>query len=821
MHVVKRDGRTEPASFDKIVTRVRRLCNGLDERHIDPVLVAQKVAQGIYSGVGAAEIDTLAAETCAYMCADHPDYSRLAARISVSALHRDTHASFGAAAAQLHAYRDPKTGMAAGLLSDEVYRIVVEHREEIEAQIDYSRDFDFDYFGFKTLERSYLLRAGGKVVERPQHMFMRVALGIHKADLAAAFETYDLMSRKFFIHASPTLFHAGTAHPQLSSCFLLTMTEDSIVGIYDTLKRCAQISKGAGGIGLSVHDIRAKGTYIKGTKGTSNGLVPMLRVFDATARYVDQGGGKRPGAFAIYLEPWHADVEEVLELRKNHGKDELRARDLFYGLWVPDLFMRRVEEDAEWSLMCPHQCPGLADAWGPEFDALYERYEKEGRYVRRVRARDLWYRVLDAQIETGTPYIMYKDACNAKSNQQNLGTIRSSNLCCEVVEYTSPDEVAVCNLASLVLPRFVIKPPGADDGGGGSGGSAEPAQPYFDHAALHAAVQVVTRNLNRIIDANKYPLKEARRSNLRHRPIGIGVQGLADAFILMRLPFESDGARALNKEIFETMYHAALTASSDLAAFEGPYDSYEGSPMSQGRFQFDLWGQEGGTPGGRWDWGALKERVARTGLRNSLLLAPMPTASTAQILGYNECIEPYTSNMYVRRVKAGEFIVVNPHLFRDLVNRGLWTADARAQLIADGGSVMRLPGLPAELRELYKTVWEIKQKTIIDLAADRGAYIDQSQSMNLFVEEPNYSRLTSMHFYAWRRGLKTGMYYLRTRPAASAIQFTLDPRASGGGGAAGWRSRAGAAAADAGGGGDDDGAADSYCDGDVCLSCQG
>ncbi|CAB1111582.1 unnamed protein product [Ectocarpus sp. CCAP 1310/34] len=755
MHVVKRDGRREPVMFDKITARIRRLCWGLDERYIDPVLVAQKVVQGIYSGVTTWELDTLAAETCAYMNTEHPHYARLAARISVSNLQRATSPSFADTVEELYAYVDPKTGRQAGYISDEVHEIVMKNREVIDAEVKHERDFSFDFFGFKTLERAYLLKLGDKVMERPQYMFMRIAIGIHGEDLEAAFETYHLMSEKWFIHASPTLFHAGTCQPQLSSCFLLTTKEDSIAGIYDTLKQCACISKSAGGIGLSVHAIRAKGSYIRGTKGISNGLVPMLRVFDATARYVDQGGGKRPGAFAVYIEPWHADVFEVLELKKNHGKDELRARDLFYGLWIPDLFMERVEQDGEWSLMCPSQCPGLSECWGKEFEELYTKYEREGKYMRKVRAQDLWFAILDAQTETGNPYMMYKDACNRKSNHKHLGTIQSSNLCTEIVEYTDPGEVAVCNLGSVVLPKFV-----SQDG------------KSFDHQRLFEVTKVLVRNLNKIIDVNWYPVEEAQRSNARHRPMGIGVQGLADAFIKMRMPFESEGARALNRDIFETMYFAAMTASCELAEKEGPYETFEGSPVSKGIFQFDMWGE---TPSDRWDWTSLRTRVVKHGVRNSLLLAPMPTASTAQILGFNECIEPYTSNLYARRVKAGEFIVVNPHLFTDLMEMGLWSPSVRNQLMASGGSIASIAGIPQEMKDIYKTVWEIKMKSVIDLAADRGAFVDQSQSMNLFVEAPDYGRLTSMHFYAWKKGLKTGMYYLRTRPAADAIPFTIDP----------------------------------------------
>ena len=763
LHVVKRDGRKEPVAFDKVTRRLRSLCEGLNTDYVDPGRVAQKVVQGMYNGVSTAELDNLAAETAAYMNIDHPDYARLAARVSVSNLHKETNPSFSQTMQQLYEYVDPNTGHAAGFISDELISLIHTHGPTLDAAIQHDRDYFFDYFGFKTMERSYLLKLGKKVVERPQYMLMRVALGIHGKDLEAALETYELMSNKWFIHASPTLFHAGTRFPQMSSCFLLTMQSDSIVGIYDTLKQCAVISKAAGGIGLSVHNIRAHGAYIKGTKGTSNGLVPMLRVFDVTARYVDQGGGKRPGAFAIYIEPWHADIFEVLDLRKNHGKEEARARDLFYGLWIPDLFMKRVEEDGIWSLMCPDQCPGLGDCHGKAFEALYLQYEKAGRVKKTVRAQDLWFAILDSQIETGTPYMLYKDACNLKSNQQNLGTIRSSNLCTEIIQYTSPEEVAVCNLASVVLPKFVMPAAVCGEGaegvfdarktmssfageggmedGRGSSSSSESGSLAFNHHALYNVTKVVVRNLNKIIDRNLYPVPEAERSNKKHRPIGMGVQGLADTFIQLRLPFDSPGARKLNKEIFETMYFAACTASMELAKEHGPYESYPGCPASEGKLQFDLWGV---TPdSGRWDWGALKKEIKKYGLRNSLLLAPMPTASTAQILGYNECIEPYTSNLYSRRVKAGEFIVVNPHLLQDLTARGLWTPAVRNAVVAEGGSVQRVPGLPQELKEIYRTVWEIKQKSLIDMAADRGAYIDQSQSLNAFMAEPDYSRLVS------------------------------------------------------------------------------
>ncbi len=752
MFVIKRDGRKESVKFDKITARVEKLCYGLAPEYVDAIDVAKKVIQGLYDGVTTTELDNLAAETAASLTTKHPDYAQLASRIAVSNLHKNTIKSFSQTMKKLYEYIDPKTGKPAGLLSDEVWEIIHKNADILDSTIIYDRDFAFDYFGFKTLERSYLLKVDGKIAERPQHMFMRVAVGIHKEDIDSAIKTYNLMSERWFTHATPTLFNAGTPKPQMSSCFLLTMQGDSIDGIYDTLKQTAKISQSAGGIGLSIHNIRATGSYISGTNGTSNGIIPMLRVFNDTARYVDQGGGKRKGAFAIYLEPWHADVFEFLDLRKNHGKEELRARDLFYALWVPDLFMKRVESNGEWNLFCPHEAPGLADCWGEAFEKLYEQYEKEGRARKTVKAQDLWFAILDAQIETGTPYLLYKDSANRKSNQQNLGTIKSSNLCTEIIEYTSPDEVAVCNLASLALPRFVI------DG-------------KFDHQRLFEVTYQATLNLNKIIDQNYYPVEEARRSNLRHRPIGLGVQGLADTFFLLRHPFESAAAQQLNKDIFETIYFASLTASKDLAAKDGAYASYEGSPVSKGILQYDMWDV---TPSNRWDWTTLKAEIKKHGIRNSLLLAPMPTASTSQILGNNECFEPYTSNIYTRRVLSGEFVVVNKHLLKDLVELGLWDNDMKNKIIAANGSIQQISEIPSNIKELYKTVWEIKQRTIIDMAADRGAFICQSQSLNLFVDTPSASKLTSMHFYAWKKGLKTGMYYLRTQAATQAVQFTVE-----------------------------------------------
>ncbi|EAZ81187.1 ribonucleoside-diphosphate reductase subunit alpha [Algoriphagus machipongonensis] len=758
MLVIKRDGRRESVRFDKITARIENLCYELDPKFIQPIEVAKKVIDGLYDGVTTSELDNLAAEVCASLTVKHPDYAILAARIAISNLHKTTSQSFSNTMKRLYTYINPKTGGNASLIDPEVYGVVKKNAAKLDAIIDYKRDFGYDYFGYKTLERSYLIRLDGKVVERPQHMLMRVAVGIHKEDIDAAVETYHLLSEKWFTHATPTLFNAGTPKPQLSSCFLLTMKDDSIDGIYDTLKQCAKISQSAGGIGLSIHHVRAKGSYIKGTNGVSNGIVPMLRNFDMTARYVDQGGGKRKGSFAIYLEPWHADVKDFLDLKRNHGKEEMRARDLFYALWISDLFMKRVEQNETWSLFCPNEAPGLSDCYGEEFERLYEKYEKEGRARETVKAQELWFEILESQIETGTPYMLYKDAANKKSNQQNLGTIKSSNLCTEIIEYTAPDEVAVCNLASLALPKFVRTGP---DG-----------KLFFDHQKLYEITKVATRNLNKVIDVNYYPVDEARRSNFRHRPIGLGVQGLADAFIMLRMPFESAEAKGLNEDIFETIYYAAVETSMELAKVEGTYETYEGSPASKGILQFDMWGV---TPKSeRWNWTELKEKVKKVGLRNSLLVAPMPTASTSQILGNNECFEPYTTNIYTRRTLSGEFIVVNKHLMKDLIRLGLWDDNMRNRLISTNGSVQSLPGVPQNIKDLYKTVWEISQKVIIDLAADRGAYICQSQSMNVFLQDPNFGKLTSMHFYAWKKGLKTGMYYLRSQAAASAIKFTLD-----------------------------------------------
>lgn len=759
MLVVKRDGRRESVKFDKITARVEKLSYGLDSNFVEPIDVAKKVIEGLFDGVSTPELDNLAAEIAATMTVQHPDYAKLAARIAISNLHKTTSKSFSNTMKRLYTYVDPKTGENAPLVSKETYGIVKKNAAVLDSTIIYDRDFSYDYFGFKTLERSYLMKLDGKIVERPQHMLMRVAVGIHGENLEKVVETYNLLSEKWFTHATPTLFNAGTPKPQLSSCFLLTMKDDSIDGIYDTLKQCAKISQSAGGIGLSIHNVRAKGSYIKGTGGVSNGVVPMLRNFDMTARYVDQGGGKRKGSFAMYLEPWHADIFDFLDLKKNHGKEELRARDLFYALWIPDLFMKRVEANEDWTLLCPNECPGLSDVYGDEFEKLYEKYEKEGKGRQTVKAQDLWFEVLESQIETGTPYMLYKDAANKKSNQKNLGTIKSSNLCTEIIEYTAPDEVAVCNLASLALPMYVDQEKGV-----------------YDFQKLYDVTYVATKNLNRVIDVNYYPVPEAKNSNMRHRPIGLGVQGLADAFILMGMPFDSPEAKKLNKDIFETIYFAAMTASKDESKIDGPYETFKGSPVSKGIFQYDMWGV---TPeSGLWDWDSLKKEVKKHGVRNSLLVAPMPTASTSQILGNNECFEPYTSNIYTRRTLSGEFVIVNQHLMKDLIKLGLWSADMKNKLIAAQGSVQNIPEIPQNIKDLYKTVWEISQKAVIEMSADRGAYICQSQSLNIHIQDPNFGKLTSMHFYAWKNGLKTGMYYLRSKAATSAIQFTVDKAAA-------------------------------------------
>ncbi|CCK69530.1 ribonucleotide-diphosphate reductase subunit RNR3 KNAG_0C04280 [Huiozyma naganishii CBS 8797] len=759
MYVIKRDGRKEPVRFDKITARITRLCYGLDPKRVDPVIVTQRIISGVYEGVSTEELDNLAAETAAYMTTIHPDYGTLAARLAISNLHKQTTKLFSQVVSDLYHYVNPANGKHAPMISDKVYDIVMKNKELLNSTIVYDRDFAYNYFGFKTLERSYLLRINGKVAERPQHLVMRVALGIHLDDLESVVRTYNLMSMRYFTHASPTLFNAGTPRPQMSSCFLIAMKDDSIEGIFDTLKECAMISKTAGGIGLHIHNIRSTGSYIAGTNGTSNGLIPMIRVFNNTSRYVDQGGNKRPGAFALYLEPWHADIFDFIDIRKNHGKEEIRARDLFPALWIPDLFMKRVEANGDWTLFSPSDAPGLSDVWGEEYEQLYERYEREGR-GKTIKAHKLWYAILEAQTETGTPFMIYKDACNRKSNQQNLGTIKSSNLCCEIVEYSAPDETAVCNLASIALPAFIET---SEDG----------KVSTYNFDKLHEISKVVTHNLNRVIDNNYYPVPEAENSNMRHRPIALGVQGLADTYMLLRLPFESEEARTLNKQIFETIYHASLEASCELAQKDGTYSSWEGCPMSKGIFQMDMWDAK---PFGMWDWETLRKDIIEHGLRNSLTMAPMPTASTSQIMGYNECFEPLTSNMYQRRVLSGEFQVVNPYLLRDLVDLGVWDESMKQHLITANGSIQGLPNIPDELKELYKTVWEISQKKILEMAADRSIYIDQSHSLNLFLQAPTMGKITSMHFYGWKKGLKTGMYYLRTQAASAAIQFTIDQK---------------------------------------------
>ena len=759
LQVVKRNGEKVDVRFDAISEKLTTLAQGLNEDWVDAGYVTKLVIEGLYDGVTTSELDELSAETAASLASHHPDYSKLAARICVDNLHRSTKSVFSEVISDLREYIDPESGKHAPLISEEVHEIIMANKDVLDSHVDYTRDHNYDYFGFKTLERSYLLRLDGMVAERPQHMLMRVAVGIHHDNIEKALETYDLMSEGWFTHATPTLFNSGTPTPQMSSCFLLTMQEDSLDGIYDTLKQCARISKSAGGIGLSIHQIRSKGSYIKGTNGQSNGLVPMLRVFNDTARYVDQGGGKRKGSIAIYLEPWHPDIFEFLDLRKNHGKEEMRARDLFYALWTPDLFMERVEQNADWSLFCPNECPGLHDTYGDEFRELYDKYESAGQARRTVKARELWDAITQSQIETGTPYMLYKDACNEKSNQKNLGTIRSSNLCTEIIEYTAPDEVAVCNLASIALPKFVDK-----------------ETMSFNHQALYDVTHHATGNLNRVIDVNYYPVEEARNSNMRHRPIGLGVQGLADTFAMLKMNFESEEARTLNREIFETIYFASCTASMEAAIEEGPYSTFEGSPASQGILQPDLWGVT--SHSGRWDWDGLKADIKKNGMRNSLLLAPMPTASTSQILGNNECFEAFTSNLYVRRTLSGEFIVLNKHLVEDLIARDMWSLEMKDEILRHKGSVQEIEGIPADLKELYKTTWEIKQRHVIDMAADRGAYIDQSQSLNIHMIDANPAKVTSMHFYGWRKGLKTGMYYLRTKAAADAIQFTVEQKAT-------------------------------------------
>ncbi|KAJ3191569.1 Ribonucleoside-diphosphate reductase large subunit, partial [Irineochytrium annulatum] len=764
-------GRRETVFFDKISARISKLCYNLDANFVNVSLVTKKVRvrkleefgphissfqviQGVYDGVTTVELDNLAAETAAYMTTTHPDYATLAARIAISNLQKETKKQFSTVIENLYNYTNPKTGERQPMVSKQTYECVIANADRLNAAIIYDRDFSYSYFGFKTLERSYLLRMNDMIAERPQHLLMRVSVGIHGGDIDKVIETYNFMSEKLFTHASPTLFNAGTVRPQLSSCFLLTMKDDSIEGIYETLKSCAMISKSAGGIGLNIHCIRSTGSFIAGTNGFSNGIIPMLRVFNNTARYVDQGGNKRPGAFAIYLEPWHSDVFDFLDLKKNTGKEENRARDLFYALWIPDLFMKRVERDEDWSLFCPSEAPNLHEHWGEKFEEMYCDYERRGLAKKVIKAQRLWAAIVESQTETGVPYMLYKDACNRKSNQQNLGTIKCSNLCTEIVEYSSPEEIACCNLASISLPSFVV------------------SKDKYDFAKLREVTKVVTKNLDRIIDVNYYPVPEARLSNMRHRPIAVGVQGLADAFIKMRMPFDSAEAAKLNRKIFENIYYAAVEASTEIAEVNGTYETYAGSPMSTGIMQPDMWGVD--LTKSDLDWEALRAKIAKHGVRNSLLVGPMPTASTSQILGNNECFEPYTSNIYTRRVLAGEFQIVNPHLLRDLTELGIWNDAMKNRIIAENGSIQRIPSIPNDIKAIYKTVWEISQKVIIDMAADRGAFIDQSQSLNIHLADPNFAKLTSMHFYGWKKGLKTGMYYLRTRPAADAIKFTVD-----------------------------------------------
>lgn len=755
MQVKRSDGTVEPARFDKITEKVARLSEGLDLNYIDPDLVTKKTIEGFYDGISTKELDELTADIAAGMATVHPDYTILAGRILVARLYQETPEKFSEAMEALYYYTDVATGQNASLIADDVYAIIKENATVLDAAIDIQADFAYDYFGFKTLEKSYLLRKNGKVVERPQYLLMRVAVGIHKQNLEKVLETYRLLADKYYTHASPTLFNAGTRKAQMSSCFLVAMKDDSLDAIYETLKECAMISKSGAGLGMHIHNIRSKGAYIKGTNGRSNGIIPMLRVYNETARYVDQGGGKRKGAFAVYLEPWHSEIFEFLDLRKNHGKEEMRARDLFTALWIPDLFMKRVKENGQWSLFSPNEVPGLPDSHSAEFEKLYTQYEAEGKARRTLPAQELWFAILQSQIETGTPFMMYKDNANSKSNQQHLGTIKSSNLCTEIVEYSSPDETAVCNLASIALPRFLEKG-------------------EFNHQKLYEVTYKIVESMNRVIDENYYPTEPTRNSNMKHRPIGLGVQGLADVFIMLRYPFESAAARKLNLEIFETIYYAAMKSSIDLAKKEGAYQSFAGSPLSRGVFQFDYWNAK---PTGRWDFESLRAEVKEHGARNSLLMAPMPTASTSQIMGNNECFEPYTSNIYSRRTLSGEFVIVNKHLIRDLIGLGLWNEEMKQRIILADGSIQGIEEIPAALRDIYKTVWEMKMRNIIDMAADRGAFICQSQSLNMFIAEPNFAKMSSMHFYAWEKGLKTGMYYLRTKAAASAQKFTIQQHA--------------------------------------------
>ena len=789
LHVKKRSGKLEAVSFDKILDRVKKIGEEVNLTHVKYSALVMKIIDQLYSGIETSKIDELTSEQCASLTTVSYEYGILASRVAISNHHKNTSKSLKETVEKLWSFNDVH-GNRSPIISEEYYNLVMKHSEVLDNVINYDRDYSFDYFGFKTLERAYLLRKDKIVVERPQHMWMRVALCIHKDNLERVFETYDMMSKKYFTHATPTLFNAGTPRQQLSSCYLISMESDSIDGIYNTLKDCANISKWAGGIGLHIHNVRASGSHIRGTNGTSNGIVPMLRVFNNTARYVDQGGGKRNGSFAIYLEPWHADIELFLDMRRNQGDEEMKARDLFYALWVPDLFMKKVESNEDWALMCPHECPGLSDCYGEDFEKLYNSYIEKGKHRKLIKARDLWIHIMDSQMETGTPYLLYKDACNEKSNQKNIGTIKSSNLCTEIVEYSDDTETAVCNLASISLSTMVNK-----------------VSKKFDFEKLHKVTKVLTRNLNTIIDINYYPTEKTRKSNLKHRPIGIGVQGLADALIMLDLPFTSDLAKEINKEIFATIYHASLEESNELAierskliksiypnrygeegllshiykdelknshqSFSGAYSSFEGSPAHKGVLQFDLWGIK---PSKSYDWEALKKKIEMYGIRNSLLVAPMPTASTAQILGNNECFEPLTSNIYSRRTLAGEFLVVNKYLQEDLTKLNLWNEDVKNSIIENKGSIQHFNNVPDDIKEKYKIVWEMKMKDIIDMAADRGAYICQSQSLNLWLEEPTNNKLTSMHMYSWKKGLKTGIYYLRRKAKHQAQQFTIDPK---------------------------------------------
>jgi ribonucleoside-diphosphate reductase alpha chain len=766
MDIIKRNGGREPLKLEKISSRIKKLTYGLNER-VDPDIVSTKVVSGLYDGVSSTELDQLSAETAASMVTVHPDFGKLAARIAITALYKNVEKDFSVVAKKLYEYINPQTGEKAGMISDEVYDVIVKYSRELDGMIVHDRDFNFDYFGFMTLRKSYLLKINSEAAETPQHLYMRVAVGIWRENLEMVQKTYDMLSQGLFTHATPTLFNASTNRPQLSSCFLLDIDDDSIPGIYKTLSDCALISQSAGGIGINIHKIRAKGSYIKGTNGHSNGIIPMLKVFNETARYVDQGGGKRKGSIAVYLEPWHGDIFDFLELRKNQGKEELRARDLFLALWIPDLFMKRVEADGNWSLFSPDQVPGLIDAYdSPDkkaFTELYEKYEAEGKALKTIKARELWEKVLDSQVETGTPYMLYKDACNYKSNQKNLGTIKSSNLCTEIIEYTDKNETAVCNLASIALPKYVTIPTGKVR-------EKDKKLRKYDFKFLYDVVYQATVNLNQVIDVNYYPTPETKNSNNKHRPIGLGVQGLADTFVMMGLPFESDEAKKLNKDIFETIYFAALTASKDLAKQYGSYASFEGSPASEGLLQYDLWGLTEDDLSGMWDFSALKEEIKQYGLRNSLLVAPMPTASTAQILGNNECFEPFTTNLYKRNTLSGEYAVINKHLVEDLVNLGIWSDNVRLKLFNENGSVQNIPEIPTEIKEVYKTVWEMKGKSILEMARDRSFFIDQSQSLNMFMAEPTASKLSSAHMFGWKLGLKTGMYYLRVKPKAQALK---------------------------------------------------